>query len=169
MRPALRLLSNELIERIVGEAREVLSKLGVEIHNQSVLEMLADHGAEADFEGRRVRLSPDIVDKALKTVPGSFELFDVLGNPTHNFSGDNVYFTPGSAAINILDSTTGEMRRPDTADYVRYVKVTSSLKHIASQSTALIPADVPGTVSDSYRLYLSLLYSEKPVVTGAFT
>ena len=55
MRPALRLLSNELIERIVAEARDVLSKLGVEIHNHSVLEMLADHGAEADFESRRVR------------------------------------------------------------------------------------------------------------------
>src|SRR5512137_1701031 len=164
MRPALRLLSNELIERIVGEAREVLSKLGVEIHNQSVLEMLADHGAEADFEGRRVRLSPDIVDKALKTVPGSFKLFDVLGNETHEFAGDNVYFTPGSAAINILDDKTGEMRRPDTPDYIRYVKVVSGLGHIASQSTALIPADVHELISDSYRLYLSLLYGDKPVV-----
>ena len=169
MRPALRLLSNELIDRIVAEAREVLSKLGVEIHNQRVLEMLADHGAEADFESRRVRLSPDIVDNALKTVPGSFQLFDVLGNQTHDFAGDNVYFTPGSAAINILDGATGQMRRPTTADYIRYVKLTGGLRHIASQSTAFIPADVDERISDSYRLYLSLLYGEKPVVTGAFT
>jgi len=169
MRPVLRLLSNELIERIVVEAREVLSKLGVEIHNQSVLGMLADHGAAADFESRRVRLSPDVIDKALKTVPGSFQLFDVLGNQTHDFAGDHVYFTPGSAAINILDPATGQMRRPTTADYVRYVKLTSGLRHIASQSTAFIPADVDQRISDSYRLYLSLLYGEKPVVTGAFT
>jgi trimethylamine--corrinoid protein Co-methyltransferase len=33
----------------------------------------------------------------------------------------------------------------------------------------LIPADVPEKISDSYRLYLSLMYGSKPVVTGAFT
>ena len=102
-------------------------------------------------------------------MPRSFKLFDVLGNETHDFGGDKVYFTPGSTAINVLDGATGEMRRPDTADYIRYVKLTSGLQHIASQSTALIPADVHERISDSYRLYLSLLYGEKPVVTGAFT
>jgi trimethylamine--corrinoid protein Co-methyltransferase len=45
----------------------------------------------------------------------------------------------------------------------------SQLEHIASQSTAFIPADVHENISDSYRLFLSLLYCEKPVVTGAFT
>jgi trimethylamine--corrinoid protein Co-methyltransferase len=61
------------------------------------------------------------------------------------------------------------MRKPTTADYVDYAKVVSQLPHIASQSTAMIPADVPPEISDSYRLFLSLLYCEKPVVTGAFT
>jgi trimethylamine--corrinoid protein Co-methyltransferase len=49
------------------------------------------------------------------------------------------------------------------------VKLTSGLAHIASQSTALIPADVQERIADSHRLDLSLLYGEKPVVTGAFT
>ncbi|MBZ5544660.1 MAG: trimethylamine methyltransferase family protein [Acidobacteriia bacterium] len=169
MRPTLRLLQDGLIDRIIAEAREVLCKLGVEIHNESVLGLLADHGAEADKNTGIARLAADLLDKALATVPHSFKLYDVLGNETHDFRGDNVYFTPGSAAINILDSQTGEMRRPTTADYIRYVKVTSGLPHIASQSTALIPADVHERISDSYRLYLSLLYGEKPVVTGAFT
>jgi trimethylamine--corrinoid protein Co-methyltransferase len=169
MRPTLKLLHDELIERIIAEAREVLCKLGVEIHNESVLGRLADHGAVVDKNTWIARLTEDILNKALGTVPRSFKLYDVLGNETHDFQGDNVYFTPGSAAINILDSQTGEMRRPTTADYIRYVKVTSGLRHIASQSTALIPADVHERISDSYRLYLSLLYGEKPVVTGAFT
>jgi len=169
MRPTLRLLEEELIERIIAEAREVLAKLGVEIHNRPVLALLADHGAEVDEGKWHARLSEAIIDRALGTVPRSFKLYDTLGNQTHDFAGDNVYFTPGSAALNILDSPTGEMRRPTTADYIRYVQVTSGLEHIASQSTALIPSDVPEEISDSYRLYLSLLYGEKPVVTGAFT
>jgi len=169
MRPALRLLQDELIERIISEARELLSKLGVEVHNRPVLDLLADHGAEVDTDKWNARLTGDIIDRALATVPHSFKLFDVLGNETHNFQGDSVCFTPGSTALNILDGETGELRKPTTEDYIRYVKLTSGLQHIASQSTAFIPADVDANISDSYRLYLSLLYGEKPVVTGAFT
>jgi trimethylamine:corrinoid methyltransferase-like protein len=44
MRPTLRLLQDELIERIIAEAREVLRTLGVEIHNRAVLSLLADTG-----------------------------------------------------------------------------------------------------------------------------
>jgi len=169
MRPTLRLLDNKLIQRIIDEARDVLGKLGVEIHNQSVLDLLAGHGAEVDRDSRHARMGAGIIDRALASVPRRFKLYDALGAETHDFAGDNVYFTPGSAAINILDGRSGEMRRPATADYIDFVKVTSGLSHIASQSTAFIPADVHEKISDSYRLYLSLLYGEKPVVTGAFT
>jgi trimethylamine--corrinoid protein Co-methyltransferase len=110
-----------------------------------------------------------MIDAALKTTPRSVKLYDVLGNETHDLFGYNVYFTPGSAALNILDSSTQEIRKPMTRDYIDYAKVVSQLEYIASQSTAFIPADVHERISDSYRLYLSLLYCEKPVVTGAFT
>lgn len=169
MRPALSLLDDTLAGRIVAEARDLLCCLGVEIHNPPLVKLLADHGADVGAADGRVRLSGGMIDRALRSVPHSFPLYDVLGNQTHDFGDRRVYFTPGSAAINILDGETGEIRKPVTADYVRFVQVTSGLRHIASQSTALIPADVPGPVSDSYRLYLSLLYGEKPVVTGAFT
>ncbi len=169
MRPTIRLLQDELIERIIAEARELLCKLGVDIHNQSVLSLLADHGADVNADTWNARLTGDIIDRALASVPHSFKLYDVLGNETHDFQGESVYFTPGSTALNILDGQTGELRKPTTADYTRYVKLTSGLQHIASQSTAMIPADVDASISDSYRLYLSLLYGEKPVVTGAFT
>lgn len=169
MRPRLRLLEDELIDTIVAEARDVLCRLGVEIHNPAVLEMLGDHGAAVDMPNRHVRFNQEIIDRALAAAPRSFRLYDVCGDLTHDFVPGNVYFTPGSAAINILDGATGEMRRPDTADYIRFTQVTAGLAHIAAQSTALIPDDVHPRVADSYRLYLSLLYCEKPVVTGAFT
>ncbi|MBZ5668187.1 MAG: trimethylamine methyltransferase family protein [Acidobacteriia bacterium] len=169
MRPTLRLLQDELIDKIIAEARDLLCTLGVEIHNRPILSLLADHGAKVDGTAWNARLAENLIDKALHTVPRTFKLYDVLGDETHDFRGNNVYFTPGSTALNILDSRTGEMRRPTTADYIRYVKLMSGLGHLASQSTAMIPADVHEKISDSYRLYLSLLYGEKPVVTGAFT
>lgn len=169
MKPFVRFLGDELVERIVAEARRILCKLGVEIHNGGVVAMLADHGARVDAEKKRVVLTDEIIDRALAAAPGSFKLYDALGRETHDFSGHNVYFTPGSAAIHILDNDTNTIRAPTTRDYVEYVKVVSRLHNIASQSTALVPGDVHQNISDSYRLFLSLLFCEKPVVTGAFT
>jgi len=167
-RPAVRLLSDALAAQIVAEARRILGTLGAEIHDPGGQALLADHGARPGPDARCL-IPERLIDQALATVPRSFALFDVLGNQTHDFAGSNVYFTPGSSAINILDGPTGELRPPATADYIRFVKLTEGLEHIASQATALIPADVPGAISDSYRLYLSLLHGEKPVVTGAFS
>ena len=169
MRPSVRFLTSELIEQIIGEARTVLCRIGVEIHNDGILSMLSDHGAPVDGNARRVVFTDEIIDRALKSAPGTFALYDVLGERTHELGGSNVYFTPGSAAINVLDHDSNAIRTPTTDDYVRYAKVVSRLDNIASQSTALIPRDVHERISDSYRLYLSLLLCEKPVVTGAFT
>ncbi len=169
MRPAVRFLGVELVERIIAEAREILGKLGVEIHNDGILAMLSDHGARVDAETKRAFFTDAIIAQALQAAPASFRLYDTLGRQTHDLSGDNVYFTPGSAAIYTLDYETDVIRAPTTADYVRYAKVVSQLDHLASQSTALVPGDVHQNISDSYRLFLSLIFGAKPVVTGAFT
>jgi len=171
MRPVLKLLESDLIEKIIAEGREILCKLGVEIHNDGVVKMISDSGASVKtVDGKqRVFFTQYIIDKALSTAPKSFKLYDVLGEETHNFAGNSVHFTPGSAAINILDHTSQTMRKPLTADYVAYAKLMTKMGNIASQATAFIPSDVHDKISDSYRLFLSLIYCEKPVVTGAFT
>lgn len=169
MRPRLRFLDDSLADRILEEARSVLATLGVEIRDREGFDLLTAHGATADGAGGRVRIPERLVDRALSTAPHGFVLFDVLGNPTHDLSGENVHFTPGSAAIRVLDTATGVLREPVTADYVRYSKLVAGLPHLEAQSTAFVPADVPPGISDSYRLFLGLLHCEKPVVTGAFS
>ncbi len=169
MRPKLQFLSDDLIRQIIDEAIQVLCQLGVEIHNPQVVGLLGDHGARVQSDKLHVTFTRTLIEKALKTAPHSFKLYDVLGQQTHDFSDDNIYFTPGSTALNILDHASNQMRKPTTSDYIDYVKVVSGLPYIAAQSTAMIPADVPHDISDSYRLFLSLLYGEKPIVTGTFT
>ncbi len=169
MRPKVRFLTDELINKILDEARSLLCNMGVEIHNETVLSMLADHGAKVDASKKHVWFTSDILDQSLKSTPDSFKLYDSTGNEAVDLSGFNVNFTPGSTAINILDEGTNQVRRPATKDYVRFAKLMTGMQHIASQSTAMIAIDVHERICDSYRLYLSLLYCEKPVVTGTFT
>jgi trimethylamine--corrinoid protein Co-methyltransferase len=169
MRPVLKFLGDELVARIVGEARAVLREVGVEIHNPGVLALLADHGARVDAATNRAFLPDGLLDAALRTAPRAFSLWDAPGRTAHELSGDHVHFTPGSAAIRVLDHGAAASRSPATADVVDYAKVVAQLDNIAFQSTAIVPGDVHRNISDSYRLFLGLLHGDKPVVTGAFT
>jgi len=169
VRPTLRFLNDSLIEKIVSEARDLICRLGVEIHNDKVLTLLADHGARIDNDKNRAYYTQEIIDKSLKAAPGSFKLFDSSGHEAVDLSGFNVNYTPGSAAINLLDSRTGSNRAPLSTDYVDYAKLMCGMGYIDSQSTAIVPSDVHELISDSYRLYLSLMFCKKPVITGAFT
>jgi trimethylamine--corrinoid protein Co-methyltransferase len=169
MKPQIKFLTDALIQQIISEAKKILSTLGVEIHNEKALSLLSDHGVAIDSSKSKAFINETVIEKSLASVPKSFKLFDISGKQTNDFSGDNIHFTPGSSALNIFDHHTKKMRRPLTMDYINYVKITEQLQHIASQSTAMVPADVVDKISDSYRLFLSLLYGSKPVVTGTFT
>ena len=53
-------------------------------------------------------------------------------------------------------------------DLIKFYRLTECLEHIHFQSTGIVSSDVPDLISDSYRLYLALQFSTKPVVTGTF-
>jgi trimethylamine:corrinoid methyltransferase-like protein len=68
MRPTLRFLDDELITRIVDEARGLLKTLGVTIYNPELLSVLGDHGAEVDVAAQHVNFTDDIIDQATTSI-----------------------------------------------------------------------------------------------------
>jgi trimethylamine--corrinoid protein Co-methyltransferase len=105
----------------------------------------------------------------LESVPREFYLYDYDGNPTVHYGGDSVHFDPGSSGIAMLNPETLEHDTTETEHLIRLLKVAEQLPQYDAQSTAVICHDVPKEIQDSYRLYLVLLHSKKPIVTGAFT
>ena len=168
MRPKVHFLSDKVIQQIIDEAFQVLMDPGIQIHNQEGLELLAEAGAQVDFEKQVARIPEELARKALETRPSEFHLYNLAGEPVVHYGGDSVHFDPGSAALMLLDSETQKTRNPTTADFVKFVKLVETLPQIDAQSTAFIPADVPIGISDLYRLYLALNYMNKPIITGAF-
>lgn len=162
------MLSQELVERIVSEALGILEKVGVSVENEEVLGLLAESGAKIDKEKVRAYLPEKLVQKSLETAPSSVKIYDRNGDLKLNLTGDGVHFVPGSAALYMLDSDTGRPRKAVAEDYVDYAILVDYLPNLSAQSTAVVPSDVPEAIKDGYRLYLSLLYGEKPVVTGTF-
>jgi len=168
MRPQFKILSDDLIGTILDEAHALLLDPGVRVHNHAALDLLAERGAQVDYESQIVRIPEEIVQEALTLAPAEFDLYNFDGQAAVHYGGDAVHFDPGSAAINLLDHETQEQRPPLTEDFVQFVQLVEMLPQLDAQSTALICADVPEEIGDLYRLYLALNFIRKPIVTGAF-
>lgn len=170
MRPTLHVLSDDLIARIVDEAKRVLAETGMEIRGPEMRRRLVETGLPTDASGSRVLFPRDVVERALATAPSSFQLFDRDGNPHADLGGDRVHFVPGSSGLKWLDHRTGEVRLANSTDFAEYIRLADGLEHIAYLATAFSTnADIEAQVSDAWRLYLTLTNSKKPVVSGAFT
>jgi len=168
-RPTLELLDPGLLERIVAEAMDVLGKVGVLVDDDEAMAVLGDGGARVDRTSRRAMIPEDLVRRCLQSAPSGISVFSRDGEPALRLEGWNVHFDPGSAAIKILDSQTMEARAATSSDLVDLVRLTDALPNLAAQSTALVVSDVPREIADRYRLFLALLNTSKPVVTGTFT
>ena len=168
IRPKIQMLSKETLEHIIEEALEVLKKNGVFVENDEAVEILHSSGAKVDKASGKVYLESGIIEKSLKSAPRCISLYDSQGNLSMHLCEDNIHFDPGSAAINILDGETGEIRKAETGDFVKLASLVENLDNIAAQSTSFICYDVPEEIGDRYRLYLALNFCRKPVVTGTF-
>jgi trimethylamine--corrinoid protein Co-methyltransferase len=165
IRPRVQLFTAEQVEAIVDDALSALEKVGFFVENDEALALLRDAGVR--LEGQRAFAGEGAVRAALGAAPRRFTVFDREGNPAIELGGDAVQFDPGSAALWFLDPVVGR-RKPETADLTHLAWVTEACTHIAGQSTGLVPADVPEVLGDRWRLYVALLGSRKPVVTGTF-
>ena len=169
MQPKLSLLTDDLIERILEEAFQLLLKPGIKVQNPEARQLLASAGVPIDEETNVARIPEQLVHQALKTVPRQFHLYDYEGNPKVQYGGDAVHFDPGSSGVTVLDPETLEHKDAQTSDLIRLLKVAEQIPQYDAQSTAVVCTEVKKDIQDLYRLYLVLLYSRKPIVTGAFT
>lgn len=169
MQPKLTLLTDEIIERILDEAHQLLLKPGIKVQNPEARQLLGDAGAQVDEETQVVRIPAQIVTTALESVPREFDLYDADGNPKVHYGGDTVHFDPGSSGITMLNPDTLEYETTETSHLLKLIKIAEQLPQYDAQSTAVICHEVAKEIQDTYRLYLVLLHSKKPIVTGAFS
>jgi trimethylamine--corrinoid protein Co-methyltransferase len=164
---ALTFLSRDEIEEIHSGSLQLLEKTGVVVKNDLGLQTLRKAGCET--ESNRVRIPSDLVEASMKKAPASFDLHSREGTSSLRVGGENTIFDPGSSGTEFLDSQTGEIRPAQADDLAQLVRLADGLEYIDAQSTAVVPSDVPESISDLFRLYIVLRNSGKPIVTGAFT
>jgi trimethylamine--corrinoid protein Co-methyltransferase len=168
-RPTVTILSKTAIERIMDEAMGLLEDTGIIVEEEETLDILNQMGGEVDAKTGRLKIKRKTTEKAIESAPKELEMHSLSGAWKFGFCDDQIHFNPGSAALFIYDAQKSVMRPPTVGDAAKFTKLCHTLDNIEAVSTGVIPADVPKDVSDSIRLYLSCLFSDKPVVTGTFS
>jgi trimethylamine--corrinoid protein Co-methyltransferase len=166
--PRIRWFTKETRQQIVDEAKGILEEIGVFVENEQALALLSGAGCRIDSPRRQVRIPGALVERAVASAPSRILLYNRHSQVAMDLGEDRIHFNPGSAALRIYDAQEGRARTPVTVDLVRFVTLVDALPHYAALSTGLISGDVPQEIADRYRLYLALLFSTKPVVTGTF-
>jgi trimethylamine--corrinoid protein Co-methyltransferase len=169
MQPHISLLTPDLIARILDEAFQLMMKPGIKVQSAEALRYLQSAGSTVDESTEVAHIPEKLVRQALETVPEVFHLYDLHGNPKVQYGGDAVHFDPGSSGVHVLDPDTLEHKPAYTPDLIRVVKVAEMLPQIDAQSTAIVCNEMPKAIGDMWRLYVVLMHSEKPIVTGAFS
>ncbi|MEJ2596998.1 MAG: trimethylamine methyltransferase family protein [Anaerolineales bacterium] len=169
MQPKLEILSADLVGRVLDEAFQLLVDPGIKVQSPAARQLLLAAGAAPGGDEQVLHIPEKVARRALETVPHEFTLYNRAGEPVVTYGGDAVHFDPGSSGVHILDPDTLEHKPSHSQDLIRLIKVAEMLPQYDAQSTAIVCNEIPKEIGDLYRLYLVLLYSSKPVVTGAFS
>ena len=119
------------LETIKNGTLHLLSTVGVYFPSQKALTIFADHGADVDWEKEIVRISPDLVQKAMATAPRSF----VLGGREERFDltldGRKTYLSTDGCGVHVIDLETREQRPSRKADVAMMARVSDALPLIS--------------------------------------
>ncbi|MDP6341989.1 MAG: trimethylamine methyltransferase family protein [Alphaproteobacteria bacterium] len=167
MQPRLSFLSEPEIDRIVDGAFHVLAEIGVHIGSPRVLDIVASQDG-VHLDGDRVTMNRDLVERSLKSCPAEVRLYRQDREEAIVLAGDRVNFVAGSTVPYVHDPAADGLREATARDLVNHTKVINRCDHIDLQSGSFVPSDVPKPIVSAYRYYLAMLYSPKPMFSGAF-
>ena len=156
-------LTEDKCRRIHEASLEILERIGARLFLDQAVDLLKKAGADIS-DGNLVRIKPDLVEKALETVPKRIILHDRMGNPVMPLEGERCFYGPGSDCLNIIDFRTGERRKPVLKDLKEGVALCDALPNIDFVMSMILPTDVPGAVADRYQMEAMLTHSTKPII-----
>ena len=109
--PPLNILGAEDIESVHRGMLEVLWTTGVRMEHERSLKLLESAGCKVDYEQRRVRMPPALVEECIRRAPSSFPLR--ARDPSRNLmmGGNTLYFAPAPGQ-HTVDLDTWEPRSP---------------------------------------------------------
>ena len=161
-------LSQSSLERIHQATLEIFEEVGFEVHYQGALEVFAQSGAKVDFDRKHVRLSPQLVEKAIGTAPSKVVLYGREERHNLILEGKRVYLGTGGTAVNVIDLESGEKRLSTLEDIRQMARLVDALDNVHFFMLPVFPHELPQEQVDVNRFYAGLANTTKHVNGGVW-
>ena len=141
-RRPLEILSADEVRRIHETSLDILSEVGCVYYSRRALDVLAAAGATVDYESTVATLPPELVERALATLPRAF----TLGGRTHAYDlpvdGEHAYVTSDGCATFVREAD-GTVRPSTKADVTAAATVVQGLDNVSATSAIVSAQDRP--------------------------
>jgi trimethylamine--corrinoid protein Co-methyltransferase len=158
-------LSQQQLDSLKAASLKLLEEVGVRFPSQKALQIFDDHGANVDWDSQIVRMSPDLVEKALSTAPRSF----VLGGREPRFDmtldGTKTYLSTDGCGTRVIDLETRQERHSRKEDVARMARISDALPLI-SFFWPLVSAQDHGMTAPLHECHAGLTNTLKHVRGG---
>ena len=125
----LEILGEEKIEAIHTGTLDILQETGISVYNERALKVFKKAGCSVDFETKRVKFPPGLVEECLRKAPSSFRV--KARNSKHDLvmGQNNILFFnfPGTDTV---DLSTWEPRIPTKEEHVDLIRVLDALPNV---------------------------------------
>ena len=164
--PHIRMLSDDQIRDLHLATLEVLERTGVSVQDARACELLKKAGARVD--GERVRISADLVDRAIRSAPERVVISARTGERVMPLEAGRVFFGTGSDTPNTIDPETRERRRAQRADVRNIARLCDALPNIDFIMSMGVANDVPPAAAFVCEFADMIAGSSKPIVFTAY-
>jgi trimethylamine--corrinoid protein Co-methyltransferase len=166
-RPKLTVLDSEQLNKLHEASLVILAETGVNVHAAEIRALLEDAGAEVQ-DALRVRISPELVAKALTTAPSRIDIYDRSGDKAMILEGANCYFGTGSDLEYTVDRRQ-QRRRSTLKDVERSARLCEKLSNIDFVMSYALPSEVPPLSIELEQLRVLLSNTTKPIIMTVFS
>ncbi len=150
--------------KIIHEASlEILAHTGLRFLNEEALQLFKKAGALVT-DDTLVCIPPNLVERALQSVPKSITIYDQLGKRAMVLGGHRSYFGPGSDCMHIYDTETWERRPAVLNDVVNGIRLVDALPNLQFVMSMFLPSDIPADYYERRQMAIMLQESTKPIV-----
>jgi trimethylamine---corrinoid protein Co-methyltransferase len=154
--------AEEIAHLVHRKSVEILSEVGFSVPEAETLAALKSAGFIVDTEAQMVRITRELLNEALSTLPGDARLYprgDQNGLDLMNQS----YFMGAGTPVNVQDLETGERRAATRRDVRSFVTLQDALSQVDIVRPTVTATDL-GECSDLVEIAELLMHTEKPVV-----
>ena len=140
---SLELVNSDDAALIHDAVTTILWELGIIVEHQPTRDLLVKQHGCLQGNDEYIRLPPDLVNRAISTVPDKVVLYDLDGNLRVDTSSKTSSFCPGHNCVRILDFRSGELRPCRLEDIRETARVCEQLPNIDMVCSLGYPSEVP--------------------------